>query len=92
MAVASHNQTAFSYLYTLQKLVTFSGLPHFKNDSPFFVTQTHHPIPALAHEECGAKASGDGQAPQEYAGSGEQPGGPRKGWELSRPIAGGQAF
>lgn len=37
-AVASHNQTAISYLYVLQELVTFSGLPHFKNDSQSVVT------------------------------------------------------
>lgn len=67
MAAASHNQTAISYLY-VQKLVTFSGLPHFKNNSQFFVTQTHHPIPALVHKGCGGKASRDGQVPQDYPG------------------------
>ena len=69
-AVASHNQTAISYLYLLRKLVTFSGLPHFKNDSQFVVTQTHHPIPALAHKECGEKASRDGQVVQDGLGAG----------------------
>lgn len=68
-AVASHNRTAISYLYVLQKLVTFSGLPHFKNESQFFVTQTHHPIPALAHKEYGVKASRNGPVTQDYPGS-----------------------
>lgn len=56
-AVASHNQTAVSYLYLLQELVTFSGLPHFKNGSQLFCDSDtpHRPIPALAHKECGVK-------------------------------------
>lgn len=79
MAVASHNQTAISYLYTLQKWVTFSGLLHLKNDSQFFVTQTHHPIPAPSQKECGVKTSRDGHVLQEdlrgQAGRPERDGG-----------------
>lgn len=79
MAVASHNQTAISYLYTLQKWVTFSGLLHLKNDSQFFVTQTHHPIPAPSQKECGVKTSRDGHVLQKdlrgQAGRPERDGG-----------------
>lgn len=79
MAVASHNQTAISYLYMLQKWVTFSGLLHLKNDSQFFVTQTHHPIPAPTQKECGVKTSRDGHVLQEdlrgQAGRPEKDGG-----------------
>ena len=65
MAVASHNQTAISYLYILQKWVTFSGLLHLKNDSQFFVTQTHHPIPAPSQTKSGVKTSRHGHVLQE---------------------------
>lgn len=86
MVVASHNQTATSYLYMLQILVTFTGLPHFKNESQFFVTQTHHPIPALAHKECGVKASRMDKYPKITLGAGRQT---TRGMEVHQAITEG---